>query len=158
MIVDRLSKAEIKTLTREHIMDSFLLRGCMAEQKKAGAVQYTAISLKGSDKRLAAIYGSRGGAASLWIKEDAWERLKPDYEPGDIRIEDVSLFQRGFQWAIHFNDHHDTNIEKIVDVAVQVGKERWDRSVKRREDDERRAKARIEKKKEMASRKKDPFA
>ena len=156
---EAIPKMKLKELTRESILDSFLISGCMTENKKSGAVKYTAISLPDSDQRLAAIYGSRGGAASLWMKDEAWCRIKGDImDPDSVRVEDVDLFGRGFQWAIHFDHPDDPLIMKAVKASVEVGKERWERAQKRRSDDQRRAEARAEREAAMAERRRDPFA
>jgi len=152
------TKAEIKAMTKTAIMNAFTAHDCVGDDKRAGAVKYTAISLNGSYQRIAAIYGSAGGGASIWIKEDAWEIIKPNVSPDDIRIEDVDLTKRGFQWAIHFDDPNDNLIQTVVDACVDVGKVRWDRAQKRRADDARRAKVRAEREARMAERKRNPFA
>jgi len=155
---EAIPKMKLKQLTRESILDSFLLRGCTVENKKSGAVKYSAISLDDSDQRLAAVYGSRGGAAALWVKESAWDLIKDDLDPDEVRVEDVVMFGRGFQWAIHFDHPDDPLIDKAVEASVEAGKERWERAQKRRADDKRRAEARAERDAKMAERRRDPFA
>lgn len=152
------TKAEIKTMTKASIMDAFTEHGCTFDEKTAGAVKYTAISLMGSYQRIAAIYGSQGGGASVWIKEAAWDKIRPQVSEGDIRVDDVDLTKRGFQWAIHFDNPNDPHIKMVVDAVVEVGQVRWARAVKRREDDVRRAAARKIREAEMAERKRNPFA
>ena len=152
------TKAEIKAMTKTAIMNAFESHGCVGDDKRAGAVKYTAISLDGSYQRIAAIYGSAGGGASIWIKEDAWSIIRPTVSADDIRIDDVDLTKRGFQWAIHFDNPNDPVIQGVVDACVDVGKVRWDRAQKRRADDARRAEARVEREARMAERKRNPFA
>jgi len=152
------TKAEIKAMTKTAIMSAFHAHDCVGDDKRAGAVKYTAISLDGSYQRIAAIYGSAGGGASIWIKEDAWSIIRPTVSAGDIRIDDVDLTKRGFQWAIHFDNPNDPVIQVVVDACVDVGKVRWDRAQKRRADDARRAEARVEREARMAERKRNPFA
>ena len=151
-------KMLLKQTTREVIAQVFKDRGCSVENKRAGAVKYSPISIKGSDQRCAAIYGSKGGAASLWIKEEAWLRLKPKMNRRTARVEDVDLFGRGFQWAVHFDDPDDPTIVVAAEIAMEVGRERWERAKTRRANDARRKKARILREAEIAKRKRDPFA
>jgi len=152
------TKAEIKTMTKASIIDAFDKYGCTFDEKTAGAVKYTAISLMGSYQRIAAIYGSQGGGASIWIKESAWEQIRPQVSEGNIRVDDVDLTKRGFQWAIHFDNPNDPHIQMIVDAVVEVGEIRWARAKKRKEDDARRAEQRIVREADMAERKRNPFA
>ena len=154
----KIARKQMKALTREAIEDAFVARGCTTEQKTAGAVKYTPISLAGSDQRLAAIYGSKGGAASVWIKEETWTALRAHVTPATCRVEDVDLFGRGFQWAVHFNSHDDPLIQTVADIAVECGKARWESAQARRAADARRAVVRAEREAEMAKRKRDPFA
>lgn len=155
---EAIPKMKLKEMTRSSILSAFQLNGCKTENKKSGAVKYTAISLPESDQRLAAIYGSRGGAAALWMKDGAWQLIKEDVDPDNVRVEDVDLFGRGFQWAIHFDHPDDPLIVKAVEASVAAGKDRWDRATKRRADDKRRAEARTERELKMAERRRDPFA
>ena len=152
------TKAEIKTMTKASIMTAFDRYGCTYDEKTAGAVKYTAISLTGSYQRIAAIYGSQGGGASIWIKEAAWELIRPSVSEGDLRVDDVDLTKRGFQWAIHFDNPNDPHINTVVDATIEVGQIRWVRAQKRREDDARRAAQRIVREADMAERKRNPFA
>ncbi len=156
--VPTIDKMTMKAMTRKAIEDAFVARGCTTSQKTAGAVKYTPISFGESDQRLAAIYGSKGGAASVWIKEETWTRLRPHVNPDNIRVEDVDLFGRGFQWAVHFDHHDDPLILHLADIAVECGTERWERAKMRREADSRRESIRAEREAEMAERKRDPFA
>ena len=156
--VPKIDRMTMKTMTRDAIENAFLMRGCTTSQKTAGAVKYTPISLADSDQRLAAIYGSKGGAASVWIKEETWARLRPQVNPDEVRVEDVDLFGRGFQWAVHFDYYDDPLISLLADIAVECGQERWERAKMRREADARRESLRAEREAEMAKRKRDPFA
>mgnify|MGYP003631294603 CR=1 FL=1 len=152
------TRAEIKTMTKAAIKDAFEIHGCTFDSKTAGAVKYTAISLNGSYQRIAAIYGSQGGGASLWIKEAAWDIIKPKVSEGELTIDDVDLTKRGFQWAIHFDNPNDPMINTIVEAVVEAGQIRWHRAQKRRADDARRADARVIREASMAERKRNPFA
>ena len=94
----------------------------------------------------------------MWVKESAWDLIKDDLDPDEVRVEDVVMFGRGFQWAIHFDHPDDPLIDKAVEASVEAGKERWERAQKRRADDKRRAEARAERDAKMAERRRDPFA
>ena len=149
-------------MTKAAIMSAFEKHGCTGDDKTAGAVKYTAISIKGSYQRIAAIYGSQGGGASVWVKEDAWTQIRPQvvsaWKEGKLRVDDVDLTKRGFQWSIHFDTPNHPHIETIVKECVNVGHIRWERAQKRIADDARRAEARIIREAKMAERKRDPFA
>ena len=149
------TKNDMKEEVRQEIIDHFTA-DCDIEIKRAGQT-YRAISLKGSNQRIAAIYGSLGGGASLWMKQAAWELLKPHCDPETTRVEDVSDFRRGFQWAIHFDDPSDSLIPEATSACMISGADRWAKTLKRREDDARRAKARAEREAKRAATKKDPW-
>lgn len=147
-----------KQAVRNAIIDLYLESGCEAHDKNAGAVNYTTLGLRGSPQRIGAVYGSRGGGASLWIKEDVFQQVKPELNPDEVRIEDVDLTRRGFQWAFHFDDPNDPIIELVVRTSIELGLVRWEKTLKRREDEKRRAEKRAIKEAEMAQRKRNPFA
>lgn len=150
------SKNDLKREVREEIIEYFS-EDCEIEEKKAGQT-YLAVSLKGSTQRIAAIYGSLGGGASLWVKQAAWEQIRMVCDPETTRVEDVSDFRRGFQWAIHFNDPSDSMIPTAVAACISTGQTRWEKTLKRRADDARRAEARAEREAKRAATKKDPWA
>ena len=150
------TKAQLKAETRKRIRGLFEASGCTVESKQAGN-HYLAVSLPDSNQRIAAIYGSLGGAASLWLKEAAWTLLRPHTNPKRDRVEDVRDFRRGFQWAIHFDDPNAALIEKSVEVCIEAGTARWTKTQQRRAEDERRAKAVAERKAKRASTKRNPW-
>ena len=153
-----LSKNEIKRLTKEACVRAFAERGCIADPKMAGTMKYVPISISGSTQRIAAIYGSRGGGASIWIKEEVFAMIKPRLDPDQVKVEDVDLFKRGFQWAIHFDGPHDPVIELVAQAAVEHGQERWERAVKRKADDDRRAQTRKEREEARRASRRNPWA
>ncbi len=150
------SKNDLKREIRDAIADGFMREGCTIDEKKAGQT-YLAVSLADSTQRIAAIYGSLGGGASLWVKQATWDLLRDTVDPETSRVEDVSDFRRGFQWAIHFDDPDDSLIAASVAVCVSTGKARWDKTLKRRDADARRAKDRAEREARRAATKKDPW-
>jgi len=151
------SKSQIKKETKMKIIELYKSLGCEVEERKTGSISYHAFSLQGSDQRIAAMYGSLGGAASLWIKKDAWAIVAPNLDRDSTRVEDVDLFRRGFQWAVHFMSQDDKALEPVVRASVEAGKVRWTRAVKRRADDARRKEARAIKKAEMDSKRNDAW-
>ena len=150
------SKNDLKREIRTRISELFESHDCTIEEKKAGQT-YLAVSLKDSTQRIGAIYGSLGGGASLWMKQAAWDVLKGYTDRDNDRVEDVSDFRRGFQWAIHFDDPDDPLVGMAVSACVQSGQARWEKTLKRRADDARRAKARAEREAKRAANKKDPW-
>ena len=164
--MERLMKGKlaIKRETKTKIIDAYRDVNCSVDEKRTGSITYHAISLADSDQRIAAIYGSLGGAASLWIKEGAWEILRDSIEdafPDGIdreQIQDVDLFRRGYQWAVHFQGPDDPMIPLTIKATIEAGSARWERAQKRRADDARRAAARAQKKAEMDEKRRDPFA
>jgi len=152
------TKAQLKTETREKIQGLFEAQGCTVEEKTAGN-KYLAVSLPDSKQRIAAIYGSLGGAASVWLKEAAWDDLRGHIkDPSKHRVEDVGDFRRGFQWAVHFDGPDDPLIHGAVECAVRAGRNRWDKTQHRRAEDARRTKAAAERKVQRDANKRDPWA
>jgi len=156
------SKNALKQQTRERLTTLFKNAGMTIENHSAGAVNYISVSIPSSGQNCAAVYGSRGGAASLWMKQDAWELLRDEVNAAGIaeslRIEDVDLFRRGFQWAVHFNSPSDSHLEMAVNACVESGKERWRLTQERWAKEKAALAKRHEKEKEIASRRRDPFA
>tara|TARA_R110002050_G_scaffold7274_8_gene28472 strand:+ start:3709 stop:4188 length:480 start_codon:yes stop_codon:yes gene_type:complete len=151
------SKSQIKKDTKSKIIELYESLGCDIDERKTGSIKYHAISIGGSDQRIAAIYGSLGGAASLWIKKDAWDLVAPNLDRASTRVEDVDLFRRGFQWAVHFHDQYDNALEPVVQASFEAGQTRWNRALKRRADDARRMKVRADKKAEMDAKRNDAW-
>jgi hypothetical protein len=161
----KLTKNEIKQKTRSMLRMLFDAQGCEIHEKQAGSVQYEAIGMVGSDQRIAAIYGSRGGACALWVKDATWQELRKSYpetirniQSSGTRVQDVSMFARGFQWAIHFTGTEDPWIVPVVAATVNQGQIRWNKAVDRRATEQRRADERKDREAEMAEKRKDPFA
>jgi hypothetical protein len=159
------TKNEIKQETRMMLRTLFTASGCEIHEKQAGSVQYEAIGISGSDQRIAAIYGSRGGACALWVKDATWMELRKLYpetirniQSTGTRVQDVSMFARGFQWAIHFTGTEDPWIAPAVAATVNQGEIRWDKAVNRRATEQRRADERKDREAKMAEKRKDPFA
>jgi len=160
-MTEKLNKNQIKRMTREKVKTLFTQEGCQIYQKTAGSVSYETIGLEGSDQRIGALYGSRGGACALWVKEDAWNLIK---ESGVINsesqhtVQDVSMFARGFQWAIHFSDCDEPAITDVVKACVATGQIRWDATQDRRAIESRRADERVVREAAMAEKRTDPWA
>jgi hypothetical protein len=151
------NKNDLKREIRATISTLFEDGGCTIEEKTAGQ-KYLAVSLENSTQRIAAIYGSLGGGASLWLKQAAWDEILPNTDQNRDRVEDVSDFRRGFQWAFHFDDPDDPMIQQAVTACINTGTDRWNKTQLRREADARRAKARAEREAKRAATKKDPWA
>lgn len=135
-----------------------MAHGLECENLKAGSINYTVARFKDEPNQIvAAIYGSIKDCASIWLKEAAFQELKPELlaSHSEHTIEDVSLFRRGFQWSVHIKSPDDPLIMKVVDKAVLHGQARLNKTVKRREEDLRRDNARQIREAEMAERKKD---
>jgi len=160
-----MTKNEIKQATRQKIRDYFLANGCTIDEKKAGSVDYEAIGISGSNQRIGAIYGSRGGACAIWVKEEVWEALLANHalahlfsKESDRKVTDVKMFARGFQWAIHFSGLEDEAIIPVCEAALRVGSGRWERTQKRRATELRRATERVEREAKMAEKRRDPWS
>jgi hypothetical protein len=159
-MTEKLNKNQIKKLTRNKVKDAFTSKGCTIFKKTAGSVSYETIGLSGSDQRIGALYGSRGGACALWVKDDAWNVIKESgiVSPQTHTVQDVSMFARGFQWAIHFKDHNDSAIETVILACVSTGQIRWDATQERRAVEQRRASERVVREAAMSEKRSDPWA
>lgn len=141
-----IGKREMKKLTKEAIFNAFLVNGYEVHEMKAGSVVYHTIkhpASVGSNQVVAAVYGSLTKAASLWLKESAFEAVKP-HLPLDTMVEDVEPFRRGFQWAIHFEDKDDDVIDIAVEHSIKAAGARLEKTLERQALEEERAKARAE--------------
>jgi len=154
----KLSKNELKQATRSILRSLFKQAGCDIHEKAAGSVTYETVGITGSDQRIAAIYGSRGGACALWVKDATWTRLKENHDCRQMRVQDVSMFARGFQWAIHFDGPDDSWIAPVVASTIIEGTKRWEKALDRRATEKRRSDDRERREAKMAAKRKDPFA
>ena len=153
-----IGKRELKRMTRQKIQEELESHGLECEDLTAGSIKYTVARFKGEPNQIvAAIYGSIKDCASIWVKEAAFQELKPDLlkDFPETTIEDVSLFRRGFQWAVHVKSPTDPLIQKVIGSAVIHGQERLNKTLKRRSEDARREEARAEREAAMAERKRD---
>ena len=153
-----IGKRELKRMTRQKIQEELESHGLECEDLTAGSIKYTVARFKGEPNQIvAAIYGSIKDCASIWVKEAAFQALKPallkDFP--ETTIEDVSLFRRGFQWSGHVKSPTDPLIQKVIGSAVVHGQERLNKTLKRRSEDARREEARAEREAAMAERKRD---
>lgn len=153
-----LKKNEIKRLTKKAIAQSFKARGCTSATKSAGAVDYLSIGIKGTHQKCAAIYGARGMGASIWIKAGAFAKCKAQLKKTKTKVEDISFFRRGFQWAVYIVDFDDPNIEVVVNACVEHGAERWAHYETKAAEEKVRKKAMAKREKAMSKRRKDPWA
>lgn len=155
------SKNELKAQTRARMVSMFERQGMTVESHSAGAVNYLSVSIPESDQNLAAIYGSRGKAASLWMKEPAWILLRSKLtaeQKRTIKVEDVDLFRRGFQWAVHFETPEDEHLAWAIDCCVEAGETRWENKKVRVAKEQAAKKRRLAKEAEMAEKRRSPFA
>lgn len=153
-----IGKRELKRMTRQKIQEELESHGLECEDLTAGSIKYTVARFKGEPNQIvAAIYGSIKDCASIWVKEAAFQELKPDLlkDFPETTIEDVSLFRRGFQWSVHVKSPTDPLIQKVIGSAVVHGQERLNKTLKRRAEDARREAARAEREAAMAERKRD---
>ena len=153
-----IGKRELKRMTRQKIQEELESHGLECEDLTAGSIKYTVARFKGEPNQIvAAIYGSIKDCASIWVKEAAFQELKPDLlkDFPETTIEDVSLFRRGFQWSVHVKSPTDPLIQKVIGSAVVHGQERLNKTLKRRSEDARREEARAEREAAMAERKCD---
>lgn len=153
-----IGKRELKRMTRQKIQEELESHGLECEDLTAGSIKYTVARFKGEPNQIvAAIYGSIKDCASIWVKEAAFQELKPDLlkDFPETTIEDVSLFRRGFQWSVHVKSPTDPLIQKVIGSAVIHGQERLNKTLKRRSEDARREEARAEREAAMAERKRD---
>ena len=153
-----IGKRELKRMTRQKIQEELESHGLECEDLTAGSIKYTVARFKGEPNQIvAAIYGSIKDCASIWVKEAAFQELKPDLlkDFPETTIEDVSLCRRGFQWSVHVKSPTDPLIQKVIGSAVVHGQERLNKTLKRRSEDARREEARAEREAAMAERKRD---
>ena len=153
-----IGKRELKRMTRQKIQEELESHGLECEDLTAGSIKYTVARFKGEPNQIvAAIYGSIKDCASIWVKEAAFQELKPDLlkDFPETTIEAVSLFRRGFQWSVHVKSPTDPLIQKVIGSAVIHGQERLNKTLKRRSEDARREEARAEREAAMAERKRD---
>jgi hypothetical protein len=153
----KIGKRAMKRMTKELIMKRFTDTGCGLVERSAGAVNYIGVQV-GEGQNCAAIYGSKNRACSVWVKEDAFEMLKEKLSAETHVVEDVSMFRRGFQWSIHVNDVNDPIIDALVDVCIETGSARFEKTHARRELEARRASERGARKARMDAKRRDPFA
>ena len=153
-----LKKNEIKRLTKKAIATAFRAQGCTSATKSAGAVDYLSIGIKGTHQKCAAVYGARGMGGSIWIKAGAFALCKKALKKSGTKVEDVSFFRRGFQWAVYIKDFDDPNIEVVVNACVAHGMERWTHYKAKEADEKARKKAAAVRDKAMSKRRKDPWA
>tara|TARA_Y100001951_G_C11193757_1_gene213061 strand:- start:86 stop:556 length:471 start_codon:yes stop_codon:yes gene_type:complete len=153
-----LKKNEIKRLTKKAIATSFKSNGCTSATKSAGAVDYLSIGLKGTHQKCAAIYGARGMGASIWIKAGAFAKCKDILKKSSTKVEDISFFRRGFQWAVYIKDFDDPNIEVVVNACIEHGAERWAHYQDKATEEKLRKKNMAKREKAMSKRRKDPWA
>ena len=145
----------MKKMCRTNIQMSLESKGLQCEDMTAGSIKYTVARYPHEENQIvAAIYGSIKGCASLWMKEAAFAQIKESL-PADTIVEDVALFRRGFQWAVHFESHTDERIELCVNASISAGNVRLKKTELRRADDVRRDESRAERETKMAERKRD---
>tara|TARA_R110000803_G_scaffold107958_4_gene176151 strand:- start:5324 stop:5824 length:501 start_codon:yes stop_codon:yes gene_type:complete len=148
--VKGIGKRELKKQTKANIAQAFQDTGMRrdmpihVELKKAGSVDYQVVKFLGEERQaVAAIYGSLKHCAAIWVKEDAFMRIKAML-PADAEVEDVSPFRRGFQWAIHIKSPSSVLISLVAEACTQSGAERLAKTITRRELEETRAEKRAD--------------
>ena len=152
-----IGKRELKRMTRENLKTELQKHGLVTEDMTAGSITYTVARFPDEANQIvAAIYGSIKGCASLWMKENAFQSVLPELKTkSDVVVEDVAMFRRGFQWAVHFESPTDMLIPVCVEAAVNAGQARLDKTKARRAEDDRRASERDARQAKMAERKRD---
>ncbi len=151
-----IGKRELKRMTRTRIQSELEAHGLECENMKAGSIEYTVARFNGEPNQIvAAIYGSIKGCASLWMKESAFQIAKPTLLKHDAVVEDVAMFRRGFQWAVHFDKPDSNLILPCVEATVNAGRERLNKTIARRTEDKRRESERVAREAKMAERKRD---
>ena len=154
---EKIGKRAMKRMTKELLKEKFTSSGCGLVERSAGAVNYIGVQV-GEGQNCAAIYGSKNRACSVWVKEDAFELLKDKLGKDTHVVEDVSMFRRGFQWSIHVNDVNDPIIEDLVNVCIETGSTRFEKTSARRDLEARRASERGERKAKMDAKRRDPWS
>lgn len=152
-----IGKREMKKLTKERIFEAYRENGYEIQEMRAGSINYHTVKHPentGSNQVVAAIYGSLTKAASLWLKESAFQAVKP-HLPIDTLVEDVEPFRRGFQWAIHFEDKDDDVIQIAVSHSIQAACSRLEKTLERQQLEEQRAEARLERASKRAETRRD---
>tara|TARA_R110001592_G_scaffold102696_4_gene289748 strand:+ start:1209 stop:1727 length:519 start_codon:yes stop_codon:yes gene_type:complete len=160
--VKGVGKRELKKQTKANIASSFQDRGLKAddhlvhiENRRAGSVDYQVVKFVREDKQaIAAIYGSLQYCAAVWVKEDAFMKIRAIL-PDDAHVEDVSPFRRGFQWAIHIKSPNSILIPMIADACVSAGIDRLNKTIERRELEVIRAEKRADREVKKAAERRD---
>ena len=154
-----MGRQALKRLTKQTIENAYLEAGCFTETKSAGAVDYIAVRLSEQDNlTIANIYGSRTGAASIWVKEWTWDNIRANVGKDDRTVIDVQSYKRGMDWSIEVHDQNDPIIGQLVETTIQHGhadrKERAEKAeAKKQALAEATARAEA-----MAAKRRDPFA
>lgn len=130
-----IGKRENKRQTKAALLTALEDRGLKIEEMAAGSVTYHVARWPDENQIICAIYGSLRHAASVWVKEAAFDILKPDL-PDDAVVEDVAPFRRGFQWSVHFSGPWDELIKPTLDACVEAAENRLERTLERRKQDE----------------------
>ena len=159
--VKGIGKRELKKQTKANIAAAFADRGLTSdrpihvENRRAGSVDYQVVKFIDEDKQaIAAIYGSLKHCAAIWVKEDAFLRIR-SLLPEDASVEDVAPFRRGFQWAIHIKSPSSVLIPLIIDACVVAGLDRLARTIERRELEAVRAEKRADREAKKSEERRD---
>lgn len=147
----------MKKMTKETLCTRFREHGFNIAEMKAGSVNYLTVKYPDESETnqvVAAIYGSLNHAASLWVKESAFAKIKP-HLPADAVVEDVEPFKRGFQWSIHFEHNEDDVIDVAVAACVEAANERLTKTKARQELEAQRAIQRAEREKKRSETRRD---
>jgi len=159
--VKGIGKRQLKIQTKANIGQSFADIGLArdmpihVENRKAGSVDYQVVKFIGEDSQaVAAIYGSLQHCAAIWVKEEAFLRLR-SILPDDAHVEDVAPFRRGFQWAIHIKSPESILIPIIAEACTIAGMERLSKTIERRELEVQRAEKRADREAKKAEERRD---
>lgn len=159
--VKGIGKRELKKQTKANIAQSFSDIGLSldnpihVENRTAGSVNYQVVKFISEDKQaIAAVYGSLHHCAGIWVKEEAFTRIRAIL-PDDAVVEDVSPFRRGFQWAIHIKSPNSVLIPMIADACINVGLKRLVKTQERRELEVERAEKRADREAKKAEERRD---
>jgi len=120
----------LKRRTKQTIVDAFVSEGCTAVERSAGAVTYTALKLSDTHiNSVANVYGSKRGAATIWVKDETWQLLKDwgavtatEVDADLRRVTDISGYKRGMDWSIEIHDDVDPVITSTIRASIEVAK------------------------------------
>jgi len=155
-----IGRQALKRLTKKTIEEAYREAGCYTETKSAGAVTYVAVRLSEDNPyTIANIYGSRTGAASIWVKQAVWGTLVDEglVKEGDRVVIDVESYKRGMSWSIEVHDNVDPIIATLVEKTMEQGQHVEENRLKREAEKEAKAEAARERAERIGENRRNPF-